>query len=191
MRKQLHFLNRRSVTTHCKCPVQWGACRPGSSYFPLVSLRPITQRGGINPGLPLVLYHISGMSTTIRFRGESRGTFFYALFYNGLFYSTAFLCVTSFFLPWREAFLVLRFVVWECSWRGVSRRDGCVVCGCVCGLGPFLKYRICFYELMEKALCLCVCVSYVYSERTWLLYCMEGAASAEGKPCHQSSNLSR
>ena len=41
-----------------------------------------------------------------------------------------------------------------------------VVCGCVCGLGPFVKYRICLYELMAKALCLCVCVSYVYSERT-------------------------
>ena len=37
---------------------------------------------------------------------------------------------------------------------------------CLCGLGPLLQYRICFYELMEKALCLCVCVSYVYSERT-------------------------
>ena len=62
------------------------------------------------------------------------GTFFYALFYNGLFYSTAFLCVTCFFFsPWREAFLVLRFVVWECSSRGGSPSDGCVVlCVVVC-----------------------------------------------------------
>jgi len=36
-------------------------------------------------------------AAAVRFRGESRGTFFYALFYNGLFYSSAFLCVTSFF----------------------------------------------------------------------------------------------
>ena len=61
----------------------------------------MTQRGGINPGLPFVLYHISGMSTTVRFRrargSGGGGTFFYALFYNGLFYSTAFLCVTSSF----------------------------------------------------------------------------------------------
>lgn len=36
----------------------------------------------------------------------------------------------------------------------------------VCELDAFLNYRTCFYELMEKALCLCVCVSYVYSDWT-------------------------
>ena len=136
--------------------------------MPLVSCRPITQRGGINPGLPFVLYHITGMSAAVRFRGESRGTFFYALFYNGLFYSTAFLCVTSFFFFMEGGVSgpQVRCLGMQLARSLSERRMCCVVCGCVCGLGLLLQYQICFYELMEEALCLCVCVSYVYSERT-------------------------
>lgn len=79
-------------------------------------------------------------AAAVRFRGESRGTFFYALFYNGLFYSSAFLCVTSFFFSLEGGVSGPQFRCLGMQLaRSLSERRMCCVWLCVCGLGPLVK----------------------------------------------------
>jgi hypothetical protein len=141
--------------SNAKWPVQPDACHPGSSYFPLVSFRPITQRGGINSGLPFVLYHIRRMLTTMYvFGGDRRGILFYALFYNGLRQSTDFFCV------WQVFFGGRRF--WSLGslfWNSVGVEAFCetdVLCVCTSYVPKISNMLL--WANGKSIMLLCVCV---------------------------------
>lgn len=138
----------------CKWPVQPDACHPGSSYFPLVSLRPITQRGGINSGLPFVLYHIRRMPTTMYVFGGIVGGFY------SMLYSIMACVIPQFFCVWQVFFGGRRF------WFLGSLFGNSVGVESFCGTDVWCVWTWCVFKISNMLLwangksimLLCVCV---------------------------------